>query len=79
MVCVNCSEKEALTIIWAIKEASCKAYRAKGILVKDIMLRKAKLNGDYVICELCYPDRACVKSVAFQSSGYAYAVSRLIA
>jgi len=67
----------ALTIIWALKEASCKAYRFQDAFIKEIILKSAKFDEDYVVCELCHPNKARVRSVAFQSYGYVYAVSRL--
>jgi len=75
--CAGYSKKAALTIIWTLKEASCKAYRIQDTLIKEITLKSAEVEGDYVVCELCYPNKARVRSVAFQSYGYVYAVSRL--
>jgi len=75
---INCSKSMALTMIWAMKEASCKACRNKDVLISDIVLNKIRTFKSSVVCDLHYQNKVSMKSVSFESSGYVYAVSRFI-
>jgi len=77
-VCTACPRKVVLTIIWTMKEAYIKAYRSQDVSAKDIVIENAKVDGNYIICELRDFDNLPVRSIAFQNNDYVYAVSRLI-
>jgi len=65
----------ALTSIWVIKEASCKAIEAEGCSMKEIVLEKVRMHGEYIVCELSNAHTSHIKSVAFQNNKYVFAVS----
>ncbi|NQU18521.1 4'-phosphopantetheinyl transferase superfamily protein [bacterium] len=67
----------ALTSIWAMKEASLKAAGPEVCLMKELILKKAGTQGNYIVCEFHHSNIGYVKSVAFQSNEYIYAVSIL--
>lgn len=68
------SRETALTVIWAVKEACCKATRLKACM-KQLAINKAEACGDYITCELYDNAAGGMRSAAFHSGGYAYAVS----
>lgn len=76
--CVDLSQSLVLTIIWAIKEASRKAVGPHLCTMKELIIKKAKAVGDYIVCELYHLNTGYIKSVGFNSNGYVYAVSMLL-
>lgn len=76
--CVELNQSCALTIIWVIKEASRKAVGPDLCTMKELIIKKAEAVGDYIVCELYHLSTGYIKSVGFNSNGYAYAVSMLL-
>lgn len=72
------SKEIALTVMWAVKEACCKASRLKACSMKELVMKKAKVSGDYITCELYNSIAGRMKSVTFHNDDYAYAVSVLL-
>lgn len=76
VTCCGFTKIIALTSIWVIKEASCKAIEPEGCSMKEIVLEKVKMHEKYIVCELSYAHKSHIKSVAFQSNKYFFAVSQ---
>jgi phosphopantetheinyl transferase len=74
--CTGFMKLTALTSIWTIKEASRKAAGPELCSMKELILEKAQACGEYIIAELYHQNMGHIKSVAFQSKKYVFAVSR---
>jgi acyl transferase domain-containing protein/NAD(P)H-dependent flavin oxidoreductase YrpB (nitropropane dioxygenase family)/NAD(P)-dependent dehydrogenase (short-subunit alcohol dehydrogenase family)/4'-phosphopantetheinyl transferase EntD/acyl carrier protein len=76
IACSGRPRMTALALLWAMKESSRKAAGPENCSMKELVLGKTEARGDYIVCELYHANTGHVKSVAFCSGGYAYAVSR---
>lgn len=72
---VKLTQEEALTAVWAIKEASRKAAGVEACSMKELSLNKAQGNGKHVVCELYNKNTGHIKSVAFKNNDYIYSMS----
>ncbi|MEE9611893.1 MAG: 4'-phosphopantetheinyl transferase superfamily protein, partial [Desulfatiglandales bacterium] len=64
-----------LVSIWAVKEAARKAVGPQTCSMKELVLREARKEGDYVVCEISHPTEGRLRSVTFQNNKYVYAIS----
>lgn len=73
--CTGLNRLTALASIWAIKEATRKALGPETCLMKELVIREVRQQGDYIICDIANRIEGCFRAVTFQDNKYVYAVS----
>ncbi|MFH1414800.1 MAG: SDR family NAD(P)-dependent oxidoreductase [Elusimicrobiota bacterium] len=73
--CNESEEAVLLAYIWAMKEASRKAAGTESCTMKELSIKTADYNGNYIVCELYHLNTGTIRSVVFQNGSYVYAVS----